>query len=173
MLGSRIKILGDAIVAVLNADADLTARAFALRKKPYNRGRSWQAGGHVTPIQTQRSVHENAIDERVYRFLVVVSDPADADLVTGLESHLGAIERVENIFENKSHGFMPNSLRTTAQTALDTASSAGKFGITKIQGTDIEFASPFVEGAFEGGYDASSVVVLVRCTVARYDARSL
>lgn len=173
MLGSRMKILGDAIVAALNADADLTARAFALRKKPYNRGRSWQAGGHVVPMQTQRSIHETSIDERVYRFLVVVADPTDGDLVAGMESHLGAIERVENIFENKSHGFMPNSLRTTAQTALNTASSAGKFSITKIQGTDIEFASPFVEGAFEGGYDASSVVILVRCTVARYDARSL
>lgn len=173
MLGSRIKILGDAIVATLNADADLTGRAFAIRKKPYNRGRSWQAGGHVVPLQTQRSIHENAIDERVYRFLVVVSDPTDGDLVTGMESHLGAIERIENIFENKSHGFMPASLRTTAQSALTTASTAGKFSVTAIQGTDIEFATPFIEGAFEGGYDASSVVISVRCTVARYDSRSL
>lgn len=173
MLGSRLKILGDAIVATLNADADLTARAFAIRKKPYNRGRSWQAGGHVVPLQTQRSVHENAIDERVYRFLVVVSDPTDGDLVTGMESHLGAIERIENIFENKSHGYMPASLRTTGQAALTTASTAGKFSVTTIQGTDVEFATPFIEGAFEGGYDASSVVISVRCTVARYDSRSL
>lgn len=173
MLGSRIKILGDGIVATLNADADLTGRAFTLRKKPYNRGRSWQSGGHVVPMQTQRSVHENAIDERVYRFLVVVSDPTDGDLVTGLESHLGAIERVENIFENKSHANIPTSLRVTAAAALAAATAAGKFPTTTIQGTEIEFASPFIEQAFDGGYDASSVVVSVRCLVNRLDSRSL
>ena len=173
MLGSRITILGAGIVAALNADADLTARAFTLRKKPYNRGRTWQAGGHVIPMQTQRSVHENVIDERVYRFLVVVADPTDGDLVAGMESHLGAIERVENIFENKSHGNLPLSLRVTAAAALAAATAAGKFPTTSIQATDVEFASPFVEQAFDGGYDASSVVVSVRCLVSRLDARSL
>lgn len=173
MLGSRIKILGDAIVSTLNNDPDLSARAFVLRKKPYNRGRTWVTGGRVVPLQTERAPNENSLDERVYRFLVVVSDPSDSDLSGGLESHLGAIERIENIFENKSHGYMPNSVRTTAQAALNTATTAGKFPTTKIQGIEISFATPFVDPAFEGGYDASSCVVSVRCTVERLDSRSL
>lgn len=173
MLGSRIKIIGDGIVAALNADSDLTARAFSLRKKPYNRGRSWQPGGHVVPMQTRDGQLENRTDERIFRFLVLVVDQGDGDLTGGLESHLGAVERIENIFGKKSHGDMPLSLRTTAQTALTAATTAGKFPATTIQATDIEFATPFVDGAFEGGYDASSVVVSVRCLVNRLDARSL
>jgi len=167
MLGSRMKILGDAIVATLNADADLSARAFTLAKKPYNRGRTWVAGGRVVPLQTESPTHENRIDERIYRFLVMVSDPSDGDLTGGMESHLGAIERIENIFQNKSHAFMPTPIRTTAQAALDAETAAGKFPTTKIQGIEIDFASPFIDPAFEGHYDASSVVVKIKCTVQR------
>lgn len=173
MLGSRIKILGDAIVAVLNADPDLSSRAFVLRKKPYNRGRTWVAGGRVVPLQTERVAGENSQDERVFRFLIVVSDPSDSDLAGNMESHLGAIERVENIFESKSHGFMPSSIRTTAQTALNTATTAGKFPTTKIQSIELSFATPFVDPAFEGGYDASSCVIGIRCTMDRLDSRNL
>lgn len=173
MLGSRIKILGDAIVAVLNNDADLSARAFVLRKKPYNRGRTWASGGRVVPLQTERSKTENIQDERLYRFLIVVADPSDADLAGGMEAHLGAIERIENIFENKAHANMPTSIRTTAQTALNTATAAGKFPTTKIQSIELTFATPFVDPAFEGGYDASSCIVAIRCTVERLNASSL
>jgi hypothetical protein len=173
MLGSRIKILGDAIVATLNADADLSARAFVFRKKPYNRGRTWVAGGCVCPLQTEEATGENAQDERLFRFLVVVSDPSDSDLTAGIESHLGAIERVENILSNKAHGQMPVSIRTTAQTALDAATTAGKFPSTKIQALEIRFATPFVDPAFDGGYDASSCIVSIRCTMNRLDARTL
>lgn len=173
MLGSRIKIIGDGIVATLNADSDLSARVFSLRKKPYNRGRSWQPGGHVVPMQTRDGQQESQIDERIFRFLVLVVDQGDGDLSGGLADHLGAIERVENIFGRKSHEFMPLSLRTTAQAALTAATTAGKFPATTIQATDIEYATPFVDGAFEGGYDASSVVVSVRCLINRLDARSL
>ena len=172
-LGSRMKIIGDGVVATLNADADLTARVFAMRKIAYNRGRSWRPGGFVVPLQSESPTHENVQDERIYRFLVVVVDPKDSDLVDGLESHLGAIERVENIFQNKSHGFMPNSIRTTAQTALNTAVSAGKFAATAIQATDVSFASPFVDPAFEAGFDASSCIVSVRCLVSRYNSQGL
>lgn len=173
MLGSRIKILGDAIVAVLNNDSDLSARQFSLRKKPYNRGRTWTAGGRVVPLQSESPPGENALDERVFRFLVVVSDPSDSDLSGGMEAHLGAIERIENIFESKSHGYMPASLRTTAQAALDAATVAGKFPTTKIQSVEVTFASPFVDPAFEGGYDASSCIVSVRCSLSRLDSKTL
>lgn len=173
MLGSRIKILGDAIVAVLNNDTDLAARQFVLRKKPYNRGRTWVAGGRVVPLQTERSGFENAQDERLYRFLIVVADPSDADLAGGMEAHLGAIERVENIFENKAHANLPLSIRTTAQAALDAATTAGKFPATKIQSAELTFATPFVDPAFEGGYDASSCIVSIRCTVNRLNSSTL
>lgn len=173
MLGSRIKILGDAIVAVLNADADLTARAFTLRKKPYNRGRTWDPGGRVSPLGTEELTNENSQDTRAYRFLVSVSDPADGDLVAGMEAHLGAIERIENIFENKSHANMPVSIRTTAQAALDTATAAGKFPSTKIQSIGVKFAPVFIDPAFEAGYDVSSCIVTIECTMNRLDSKLL
>jgi hypothetical protein len=173
MLGSRLKILGDAIVTTLNADSDLTSRAFVLRKKPYKRGRTWVAGGCVCPLQTEEAPGENSQDERLFRFLIVISDPSDSDLTSGMESHLGAIERVENIFANKSHAQMPNSIRTTAQAALNAATTAGKFPTTKIQAIELKFATPFVDPAFEGGYDASSCIVAIRCTMDRLDSRLL
>jgi hypothetical protein len=172
-LGSRSKIIGDGIVATLNNDADLASRNFSMRKKPYNRGRSWLAGGFVIPMQTESPSHENVQDERVYRYLVMVVDPKDSDLVDGMESHLGAIERIENIFQAKSHSFMPNSIRTTAQTNLNTAVAAGKFSATSIQATDIAFATPFVDPAFEAGYDASSCIVSVRVLVSRFSSVGL
>jgi len=67
MLGSRIKILGDAIVAVLNNDTDLAARQFVLRKKPYNRGRTWVAGGRVVPLQTSERSNGSRISSKIKR----------------------------------------------------------------------------------------------------------
>lgn len=173
MLGSRIKILGDAIVAVLNADTDLAARAFTLRKKPYNRGRTWDPGGRVSPLGTEEIANENSQDTRAYRFLISVSDPADGDLVAGMESHLGAIERIENIFANKSHANIPASIRTTAQAAFNAATAAGKFPSTKIQSIELKFAPVFIDPAFEAGYDVSSCILSIECTMNRLDSSTL
>jgi hypothetical protein len=172
-LGSRIHILGSAVAATLNADLDLAGYGFEFRKKPYNRGRMWSSGGWVCPLQTETPYHENVQDEAIYRFLAVVSDPADADLTAGMADHLGAIERVEAIFRNKSHGFMPATIRTTAQATLDAAVAAGKFAACQIQGTDVTWAQPFVDGAFEAGYDASSCIVSVRVLMSRRDSTAL
>jgi hypothetical protein len=173
MLGSRIKILGDAIVSTLNRDADLAARAFTLRKKPYNRGRTWVAGGRVSPLGSEEQTNENSQDRRAFRFVISVSDPGDGDLVGGMEDHLGAIERIENIFANKSHGDMPITLRTTAQAALDAATAAGKFPTTKIQAIELKFAPVFIDPAFEAGYDVSSCILTIECLITRLDSKAL
>lgn len=172
-LGSRSYIIGGALVAVLTADTDLSAYAFALRKKPYNRTRKWQSGGWVVPLQSQNPYHENVQDEKIYRYLIAISDQADGDLVANMERHLGAMERVEEIFAGKAHANMPASLRVTGQAALDAAVAASKFAECKIQATDAEWGNPFVDSAFEGGYDASSVVVSVRVLMSRRNSSAL
>jgi len=118
MLGSRIKILGDAIVATLNRDADLAARAFTLRKKPYNRGRTWVTGGRVSPLGCEEQTNENSQDRRAFRFVISISDPGDGDLVGGMEDHLGAIERIENIFANKARREIPNDENPSDRTQV-------------------------------------------------------
>ena len=105
--------------------------------------------------------------------MISVSDPADGDLVAGMESHLGAIERIENIFANKSHANIPASIRTTAQAALNAATAAGKFPSTKIQSIELKFAPVFIDPAFEAGYDVSSCILSIECTMNRLDSSTL
>ena len=172
-LNSAIKIIGDGIVAALNADPDLAARAFVLRKKPYNRNREMVAHGVVCPLVGQEPPFENQQDSKNYRFSVTVCDSSDAALADGMAAHLGAVERIEHIFRNKSHGFLPSSLRTVAQGNLNTAALANQLPEIRIQQTTVTPANPFVDSAFEVGYDASSVIVTVLCLVARRDSASL
>ena len=173
-LGSRHFLILNAIAATLNADPDISARDFKVRKKAYNRGPSWTPGAFVAPnpLPYDSPYHETTEDELIFRANVVVVDPRDSDLVAGLESHLGAIERVQEIFRAKAHSFMPATVRAL-DAAFDAATTAGKFPSTRVQMTNSSPDRVLADSAFEAGFDASACIVTVRVLVSRYDARLL
>jgi hypothetical protein len=150
-----------AIAALLNNDEDLEHREFSVRKKPYGRGKKWQAGGFVCPHRVQRKFHETGRNEVIYGALIVVVDPADGDLVEGLSTHLSQIERIENIFQGHSHHQIPATL-----IALNNVRG-------RIEKTDCTSGLRVVDGAFEAGFDASSCIVNVSTTMTRYVSSTL
>lgn len=166
-LSSKNKAVLDAIVAILNSDADIGTEAdpvltWRLRKHAYNHGKSWEEGAWVAPGgRTPPNYHENQVDARFYKAHVVLVTPADGNLTAGMERHLAVIERVEDIFHNKSGGYLPAGLR-----ALDTA------GWT-LEQTTIEFTGTFDQTAFGAGYDVSGCTVVVQSLVSRLNASNL
>lgn len=173
-LGSRHYLIMQAIAETLNNDADLASRSFKVRKKAYNRGPSWTDGAFIAPAPNpyDSPYHETTEDELVFRVNVVIVDPKDSDLVAGLESHLGAIERVQEIFRNKAHEFMPATMRAL-NTTFDAATTAGKFAKTSLQMVNSTPDRVLADAAFEAGYDASACVITVRVLCSRYDSRLL
>lgn len=163
---SRAVILGNAIVSTLNADADLAAYGFALRKKPYNRSNPTGKFGVVVMPTVSFTAIENVVDELAFAFRVVVAVPEDGNLASNL-ADFGAIERVADLFRNRSHGFMPLELRTTAQSALTAASGAGLFSSTVIERCTSQITGTYVDPAFEAGYDASQCSITVFCRATR------
>ena len=151
----------DALAAALNNDADISSRNFRVRKKPYNRGNSWEKGGFVCPERVSTKPHENTRNEVIYDCLIAISDPTDADLTSSMTTHLGDIERIENIFNGHAHSQMP--------TSLNEVSGAG----FRVEKTSISRGNRILAGAFEAGFDASSVIVSVSCTMNRYDGSAL
>lgn len=145
-----------AIAAVLNADVSLSTRNFKVRKKPYNRGKTWVAGGFVCPGRVIRRPHETSRNQVEYEIYVSIVNPHDADLTIGLDAHLGDIERIEEIFHGHSHDQLPATLRATSDTS-------GRMEISKCDSGD-----RLVDSAFEGGFDASSCKITITTTRARY-----
>lgn len=171
-ISSRHYAILEAIKATCNNDSDLAVRAFKTRKKPYNRGATWLAGGFVTAMRMTSPYHENQGDELIYQCRVTIVDPKDSDLTDGMASHMAAIERVQEIFRRKAHGFMPTTMRAL-NTTFATAVTAGSYADSTIQATDCEMDQLFVDPAFEAGFDASSAIITVRVTVNRYDSTAL
>jgi hypothetical protein len=145
----------DAIAAVLNdADSGVSSRNFRVRKKAYHRGNTWESGGWIAPMFVQRQREDNTSSFVDYRCAVWIVDPKDADLVSGLGDHLGDVERITEIFDHKSHIYAPAGLRT----ALSGLSAPY---VSAFEKTSIEPAELFQQQAFESGYDASGVVIVV------------
>jgi len=172
--GSRFHAILTAVAATLNADADLTSRVFKVRKKPYNRGSTWLPGAFVTPAPRGVTSPFNTVqeDELVFPCNVVIVNPSDSDLTSGMESHMAHIERVEEIFRNKSAAFLPATMRALNAT-FDTATTAGKYAKTVLQMTQVMPDKTFVDPAFEAGFDASGCLVFVRVTALRFNSSSL
>lgn len=166
-LSSKNKAVLDAIAAILNADDDIGSGAtpaltWRLRKHAYNHGKSWEEGAWVAPGgRNPPGYHENQVDARMYKVHVVLVTPADGNLTSGMDRHLAVIERVEDIFHNKSGGYLPAGLRN-----LQTAEWA-------LEQTTVEFTGTFDQTAFGLGYDVSGCTVLVQSLVSRLDASNL
>ena len=173
-VGSRFYLILNAIADTLNNDADLAVRSFKVRKKPYNRGSTWLAGAFVCPAPkgVGSPTFEVQSDELIFPCNVVIVDPKDADLTSGMESHMAHIERVEEIFRNKSAAFIPATMRALNAT-FDTATTAGKFAKTVLQMTQVQPDKTFVDAAFEAGFDASGCLVNVKVQIGRFNSASL
>lgn len=165
-LVSRMKTICDRIASILNDDADLAGRNWRVRKKAYKRGSHWEPGGYVVPVGVTSTYHENQQDEITFRVRCVVVDPEDGDLTSGMADHLGAAERVYEIFKFKAHGNAPAGLRTlnSAFTGED---------VVAFQFCMAEFEGLYVDGAFEAGHDATSVMLAVHVTSLRRDSSGL
>ena len=162
--------LCDGIKSTLNNHADLSSLAFSVRKKPYKRGREFVSGGTVCPFgMAPYGDHENIRYELNFKVLVTVAFPSDGDLVSNIVSHVGAIELVHRIFHNKSHGFMPATLR-----GVNTTWST-RFGANKptLEKTTTEPHTVFVDPAFEGNWDVCAVVLYCNVLMPRLDYSSL
>ena len=173
-VGSRFYLILNAIADTLNNDADIGTRNFKVRKKPYNRGSKWLPGAFVSPAPSgvQSPYHEVQEDELVFRCTVVIVNQSDSDLVSGMESHLAHIERVEEIFRNKSNSFLPSTMRAL-NTQFATDNTAGKYAQCSLSMTNVIPDRTFVDPAFEAGYDASGCVVEVRVRVQRFNSTAL
>ena len=173
-VGSRFYLVLNAIADTLNNDPDIGSRNFMVRKKPYNRGAKWAPGAFVSPAPsgTQSPYHEVQSDELIFRCTVVIVNPSDADLTDGMESHMAHIERVEEIFRNKSNSFLPATMQAL-NTQFATDFAAGKYAQCSISATDVVPDKTFVDPAFEAGYDASGCLVTVRIRVQRLDSTDL
>lgn len=165
-LASRHKKIMDAVAATLNRDTDLASRNFRVRKKAYNRGNTWLPGAWVTPEDHASPGYDNATDEGVFGVWISVVDPTDADLTDGLDEHLAAVERVEDIFRSKSSGYMPLEFQSAVtNTTAETVMTALR--------VDVVPSKRFVTQAFEAGFDASSCLLKVYVRIPRRDVRSL
>jgi hypothetical protein len=167
---SRHKAILDKIAGILNADTDLAARNFRVRKRAYNVGNTWVPGGWVAWGPRRRPYHENNQDEIEFVCYVVIVDPVDADLTDGMANHSAGLERVESIFGSKSHANMPAGLRALNS---DSRFTVGTPDEMKVQKSDVEFGAVFDPTAFEKNFDVSGCSVVVSALVPRYDAKSL
>lgn len=169
------KSIGDAIVTVLNGDADLQvvfdqtdSGKFKYRKHPLaSLEKSWLDGAFVCPRAKRAGQHENSTHEYVYRYLVAMSFPTDRSNTENMEQHEAAIERVEEIFEYKSHRLMPATIRNLAATWASAGRSAS------VQKTDIEYLDPYMEAAFRAGYDVIGCTVAVTVLKTPFNSESL
>jgi hypothetical protein len=150
----------------LNADEDLASFNPTVRKKAYNRGKSWEPGIWVVPAGRTDPNHENTRDEIIFRVAVVFVEPKDQDLTDGLENHLAVSERVMAIFKTKAHGAAPVPMRDL------TTSLSGEDAMV-FQRTDAEQGAQFPDDPFNAGYDVSAVTVSVAVTYLRRDTSTL
>lgn len=171
-LDSRHLAIMTAIRTVLTNDTDLTARNFKIRKKPYARGNTWVAGGYIVPKLNSSPYHETQIDELVFSSHVVIVNPEDADLESNIQSHLGAIERIKEIFRRKSGSFLPASI-AALNTTFAAMTTAGVFPATVVEMTNAVDDATFVDQAFEAGFDVSACLVNIHVRANRYTATSL
>lgn len=150
-----------AIAELLNNDTDIAYREFVVRKKPYGRSKpSWEPGGFVCPDRVMRKPHENSRNIVEFGILIAIVDPTDA-VLTGVTTHLGDIERIENIFQGQSHADIPGTLLAVQDSNF------------RIELTTVTSGNRIIGGAFEAGFDASSCVVNVLTTMNRYNSGSL
>lgn len=158
-----------AIKTILNAETDLASLNFRVMKKPYNRGRAFEDGGCVSPMKGDEPYHENSIDEIVFRCLASIAFKADGDLTSNMNTELGAIERIADVFRNKSHGNMPATLRAvTTAWATSYAAQAPKIQQTQIRPYDV-----FIDPAFENNYDVCGIEIRVFVLQRRLDSTGL
>jgi len=165
-LVSRHKAILDAVAATLNEDDELTDLKFLVRKKAKHRDKPWEPGAYVCPGSVYSPPHENDRDLLGFDAVVVIVHPTDADLSEGLEDHLAAIERVEEIFRFKSGGRAPNSM-------LEGITRPDADSIMTFVRCDSRPQSRFIDSAFEGGYDASSCTIRVDVRATRRNVASL
>lgn len=178
-LVSRHNAVLDAICDTLNGDADLTAvldsngdaatRTFTKRKKAWHKGETWLPGAWVAFERRGSSkYHESTIDEIVFPAVIAIVDPSDSILTgdTNIIQHVGAVERIESIFDFKSHANMPASIK-----ALSSAFTGSD--LMTVQKTDVEYSVLYEKEAFLKGYDVSIIIVRVYANVPRRDSSAL
>lgn len=166
---SRHRAILVAIKEVLDAHADLTAFNWKVRKRAYNRGATWTAGGWVCYGPVMSDYHENTLDELVFQAFVVLVAPSNGDLEANDESHAGALELAFDIFHNKSNAYLPGAIKDL-NTDVRFSSGSRHMAITM---TDATVGAIFDPTAFEANYDVSGITVMVRARVPRLDATSL
>jgi len=157
-----------AIATALSDSASGIGLTFQVRKKAIHAGTTWLPGAYVAPMQSRPLPFETGLDMVAYRSLVAIIDPSsEGDAVAGLESNLAKIERVEDIFRNKSYGTAPHSLRALQ----DSFAEPEPFIIERI------YYEPtperFVQKALADGYDLNGVVIVVEAKVRRPDYSTL
>lgn len=178
-LVSRHNAVLDAVCATLNADTDLTAvldasgnaatRTFTKRKKAWHKGDTWLPGAWVAFDRRGGSkYHETTITEVVFPAIIAIVDPSDAKLTgdTAIIQHVGTVERIESIFDYKSHGHMPAPIR-----ALDSTFSGAD--LMTVQKTDVEYSVVYENEAFKKGFDVSIVIVRIYANVPRRNSSTL
>lgn len=170
-LVSRQYEIAKKIQSILQADTALQSLAptWKIRKFSFARGKTWDPGYYVSPINLQEFAHESQQDEADFRFLVSAVDPqSEGSNVSRLEECLALIERVENIFRNRAGLTAPAGLR--ALNALYPTSTDGHMAF---QCSQIEPAERFVAAALAAGFDVSATIVKVKVTFLRPSVSTL
>lgn len=166
---SRQKAILTAIKAVLLAHSELSTYNWRIRKRAYNRGNTWSAGGWICYAPYSSDYHENSLDEIVFQAYVVIVQPSNGDLEAADEEHAAALEIAFDLFHNKSNSYLPGAIKDL-NTDVRFASGPYKMAITM---TDATVGALFDPTAFEQNFDVSGITVMVRARVPRLDATSL
>jgi len=157
-LVSRHSEIVEAVKASIVLDADIVAAIpeanWRVQKQPFNRFKPWVAGARICPVRRSFPVHENRVHRIVCPVLVSISWPSDSDLTDELEQRMAVIERIEEMFAYKGQTLAPSPM--VALTSLHTGNDAYAFEQTIVQPGD-----PFIEAAFNKGFDALAVVIEV------------
>ena len=158
---SRQYLVCQAIQTALLADADIGSIDWTIRKLSLHRGATWSPGAYISPLTGVEVPFETQLDRVDIRALVAYIFPTEPALEdSNLITQLGTIERVEDIFRNKSGKYAPQALR-------DLDSAAVSPDNMSFQLATVEPGDRFVAAAWAMGFDASACVVKIQLNLPR------
>jgi hypothetical protein len=149
-----------AVKAALDDARSEIGLSWTIQKIAAMRGKSWVAGAYLSPLLGFDSPgYENVNDKITTRTLVVIVNPSELKIVSGMEGEMQKIRRVEDIFRNATMRNAPYSVKQLNSLSPD---PGWRYQITRI-----EQADRFLSSVFSSGYDVCATVLATEFIIHR------